>query len=202
MTKFIFIFLLTANWTGLLGQTFQGKIVYKVGYQYKDSTTIKKLGTLEELFIKNGDYLIKTNGTDVEWKLYKNKTNLIYIKHKNIDTLYTINAGFNNDTIKEVVHYKNTGTHVNNLKYSEYIFFTTSGMQYFYYSKKLKMNYTLFKIHKYDFLSEFLNRANYIPLIFVNSTTDNWFEKEAITVEEKTLSDDIFIIPKGLIIKN
>ena len=97
--SFLYIFLFFMK-NFIVGQNFEGKIIYYVQYQnlktYKyDSTGTIGLGMTETFHIKNGDYLITGDGSKKEWVLYKSSTNKIYEKYKNNDTLFVIDAGKN-----------------------------------------------------------------------------------------------------------
>ncbi len=206
MKIYLLTLLLILNNKNLFSQLFEGKIIYKVEYlnsktQQKDTKLEEEEGTEEEFFIKNGNYLIKSNGTKNEWKLYLSSTNLIYEKRRNNDTLYTYNAGINKDTILEINSYKSHSKNdTSGLR--EVVLHCNSGSQYFYYDKKYQMDQSLFSRHKVNNLNSYLRKSNSIPLTMVFETHNITYEKMSRGIEPQKLEYSIFAIPKNLIVKN
>ena len=200
------IFIIFNLWAaGLFAQLFEGKITYKVEYQNnktqsKDKRAEEEQGTVEEFYIKNGDYLIKSNGSKNEWKLYTSNTNFIYEKFRANDTIYITNAGLNNDTIHKTNFYKN---HLKNdtLELKEIMFHCSSGAQYFYYSMNYKMDGSHFAKHNLNNLSSYLKKAAAIPLIQVQETHSYTIEKTFTKIESLKLEPSTFTIPKNLVQK-
>lgn len=199
----------------IVGQHFEGKIIYYVQYQnlktYKyDSTGTIGLGMKEIFHIKNGDYLITGDGSKKEWVLYKSSTNKIYEKYKNNDTLFVIDAGKALPPIEKKYHYRNsskitdtdtkTGKKTKR-KDSEYVFIIGQSQVYYYYNKKYKINGKLFLNHKYDYLSDFVSLSNCIPLSSNYNIGEFNCSKTAYEFIPDTLDDKLFEIPKNLIIK-
>ncbi len=189
----------------LSAQPFEGKIIYKVEYlnsktQQKDLKLEEDEGTTEEFFIRNGNYLSKSNGTNYEWKLYINATNLIYEKRRNNDTLYTKNASLNSDTIHKINAY-NSNSKNDTSKLMEVVLHCTSGTQYFYYDKKYQMDQSLFSQHRVNNLSAYLRKAGSVPLTEVFESHNITYEKIAISIEPQKLEANFFALPKNLILK-
>lgn len=197
------------------GQNFEGKIIYYVEYQslktYKyDSTGNIGLGMTETFYIKNGDYLITGDGNKKEWVLYKNTTNKIYEKYRNNDTLYVIDAGKDLPAIEMKQHFRNSSKtlatnsktgKIAKRKDNEYVFIIGESQVYYYYNKKYQLNGKLFANHKYEYLSDFVNLTNCIPLARNYTFEDFNCSKTAYEFIPETLNEKLFEIPKNLIIK-
>lgn len=210
---FLFLFSVVSK-----AQYFEGKIIYSVSYintkTYKIDTLItRRFGDAETFYIKDGNYLIKSNGLLKEWILYKNSTNRIYEKYKNNDTIYSIDAGIYDNPIHYKHHYKNvTSKKIEDpitgkfkmieLHDREYVFDTENGVEYFYYYKKNKINAKLFSQHKYQHWNDFVNLSNSVPYIWIFQIDGYTCEKSTYDdfISEK-LDDSIFDLPKNLLIK-
>ncbi len=73
----VFLFLISLH---LLGQDFEGQIVYSNSYISKnpkmsDQQWTTMMGSTQTYLIKGGDYKSVTNGTLLQWQLYINKEN-------------------------------------------------------------------------------------------------------------------------------
>ncbi len=218
MKRFILFAFLFSLFNFTKAQYFVGKIIYSVSYHNNktkkaDTSLSLGLGSEETFYIKNGDYLIKGNGSSKEWSLYKSSTNRIYEKYSRNDTVYAIDAGINNNTIRYKYHYKNVtskkseDTIKGKIKWielhdREYVFDTENGVEYFYYFKKYKINAKLFSQHKYWHWGDFVTLSNSIPHIIIFQVDGYTCEKMAYDdfISEK-LDDSLFDLPKNLLIK-
>jgi hypothetical protein len=216
MKKLFFINLFYIIASTAFGQTFEGKIIYAVSYQYnttnkKDTSISIGLGTIETFYIKNGDYLIKGNGSKKEWVLYKSSTNKIYTKYKGNDTLFVNDASINHNKIKDKYHYRKaaTVTEKNSVtgkketirRDDEYVFITENGDEYFYYNRKYKINSKLFVNHRHGHLSEFVGLSNCIPLVMNFNVGKYNCEKFAGDIVPERLDNSFFAIPNDLVLK-
>lgn len=104
MTR-IFIFLLVTLFAiTSFGQTFEGKIVYKNTYRSKipnvtDEQFTTMMGSVQEYFIKNGNYKSVANGSFFQWQLYVNKENKLYSKMANSEILLWNDGAANSDKV-------------------------------------------------------------------------------------------------------
>src|ERR1700759_3947736 len=84
------------------GQSFEGEIVYHNIYKSKipsvnDNKLGGMMGTVENYYVKDGDYKSETNGTLMLWQLYINADNKLYNKLVNSETILWNDGSVKND---------------------------------------------------------------------------------------------------------
>lgn len=186
----------------LLGQSFEGKIIYTNSYKSKnpqmtDQQWATIMGSTQEYFIKRGDYKSISNGTFFQWQLYINKDNKVYNKMSNSETAFWNDASVQGDEILKTETNKGV-TEVLGYKCDEVIFTCKSGVQKYYFNSKLSVDTKLFANHKFGNWLDYLLKSNSLPLKSIIETAQ--FTIESVATEVKLLKIDIntFELPKGI----
>lgn len=182
-----------------LAQLFEGKITYQTSYKSKvanipDQQFNSMFGSVQEYLIKGGDYKSITNGTFLQWQLYLNKDNKLYSKMSNSPVILWNDGAVNPDeVIKSEV---NKGV-INILGHpcDELILTCKSGVQKYYYSPKFKVDASLFENHKFGNWSDFVSRANALPLKMIIDSPQFFLESVATEINSEKLNADTFQLP-------
>lgn len=192
----ILLFSITA-----FGQTFEGKILYANSYKSKnakitDQQWTNMLGSTQEYMIKGGDYKSITNGTFVQWQLYSNKDNKLYIKMANSETLLWNDGSIQGDEILNVEVNKKV-TEILGYKCDEIILTCKSGVQKYYFNSKLSVDPKLFANHKFGNWFDYLSKSNALPLKSIIDTAQFTMESIATEIKPMKLDPKIFELPLG-----
>jgi hypothetical protein len=193
----LLLFLLTASFS--FEGTFEGKVVYRNSYKSNmpnvtDQQFTSMMGNTQEYFIKGGNYKSVNNGALSQWQLYVNKDNKFYNKMSNSQAVYWNDAAVHGDkVIKAEV---NKGV-INILGYAcdELILTCTSGTEKYYFSPRLKLDAKAFAQHKLGNWSEYVSRAQAIPLKMVIEKAQFSLEAVAVEVTPMKLDDSQFELP-------
>jgi hypothetical protein len=184
------------------GQNFEGKIVYKNSYKSKipnvtDAQFTTMMGTLQDYFIKDGNYKSVTNGSFLQWQLFVNRDNRLYNKMASSETILWNDAAINAD---EVISAEINKGAIEILGYQcdELILTCKSGIQKYYFNIKLAVNSQLFNNHKFGNWYEFLSRTNSLPLKMIVDNNQYTIESTATEVKEMKLEDSFFELPIGV----
>jgi hypothetical protein len=178
-----------------LGQSFEGKIVYKNTYKSKlpnvtDEQFTTMMGSIQEYFIKKGDYKSVVNGSVFQWQLYVPKENKLYSKMSNSETLLWNDAATNPDEILQAQLNKGV-SEILGYTCDELILTCKSGTQKYYFNTKLAVDPKLFVNHKFGNWYDFVSKSNSLPL---KSIVDNGqFTIESIAIEVKPMKIDVAI---------
>jgi hypothetical protein len=180
-------------------QTFEGKIVYKNKYKSKapnvtDAQLTSMMGSKYEYFIKNGDYKSTTNGLLLQWQLYVNKDNKLYNKMASSEAVLWNDGAENADSILKVEHNEGV-TEIIGYKCDELIFTCKSGVQKFYFNKKIAVDPKLYVNHKFYNWYEYLSRSNALPLKAIVENNQFTWESVATEVQEMKLEASFFELP-------
>lgn len=199
MTKTITFFLATLFAITSFGQTFEGKIVYKNSYKSKmsnvtDEQFTSMIGSIQEYFIKNGDYKSVANGSFFQWQLYVNTDNKLYSKMANSDTLLWNDGATNPDEILKTEVNKGV-TEILGYKCDELILTCKSGTQKYYFNTKLSVDTKHFVNHKFGNWYEFLSKSNSLPLKLIVDNGQFTLESVATEVKETKLDKAFFDLP-------
>lgn len=181
------------------GQGFEGKIVYKNIYKSKipnvsDEQFTTMMGSVQEYFIKDGDYKSVANGTFFQWQLYLNKDNKLYNKMANSETLSWIDASKNPDEVLKAEVNKGVAE-VLGYQCDELILTCKSGIQKYYFSTKLSVDVKLFTNHKFGNWYYFLTKSNSLPLKSIVDNGQFTLESTATEVKEMKLDKTFFDLP-------
>jgi hypothetical protein len=182
-------------------QNFEGKIVYQNSLKSKlpnvtDQQFNDMLGTKQEYMIKGGNYKSLSNGTMMQWQLYINVDNKIYNKMSNSPAILWMDAAISPDTVVKAEINKNAIT-ILGYQCDELILTCTSGVQKFYFASKLKVDAKLFEKHKLGNWSEYMSRANSLPLKMVIDSPQMTMECVATSVTPMKLDAKEFQLPAG-----
>lgn len=185
----------------VFGQPFEGKITYTNTYKSKntkisDQQWTTMLGSNQEYFIKGGEYKSITNGTFVQWQLYSNKDNRLYIKMANTETLLWNDASIQGDEVLKVEVNKKV-TEILGYKCDEVILTCKSGVQKYYFNSKLSINTKLFANHKFGNWFEYLSKSKSLPLKSIIDTAQFTLESTATEVHRTKLDAKMFELPAG-----
>lgn len=183
-------------------QTFEGKIVYKNKYKSKapnvtDAQLNSMMGSKYEYYIKNGDYRSTTNGLLLEWQLYVNKDNKLYNKMASEEGARWNDCAINTDSILKVELNEDV-TEILGYKCDELVFTCKSGIQKYYYSRKIAVDPKLYVNHKYFNWYEFVSRSNALPLKAIVDINQFTWESVATDVQEMKLEDSFFALPANI----
>lgn len=201
-TKTLLLLLAVLCMATSFAQTFEGKITYKNKYKSKmpnvtDAQLTSMMGGKYEYFTKNGDYKATTNGLMLQWQLYVNKDNKLYNKMASSEALTWYDGAVNKDSILKVE--LNEGvTDIIGYKCDELIFTCTSGVQKYYFNKKIAADPKLFVNHKFMNWYEYISRSNALPLKAVVDNAQFTWESIATEVQEIKLEKAFFELPAGV----
>ena len=181
------------------GQHFEGKIVYKNSYSSKtpgvtDEQLTSMLGSVQEYYIKDGDYKSVLNGSLLESQLYINKDNKLYNKMSNSEEFFWNDGATNPDEILKTEINKGV-IDILGYKCDELILTCKSGVQKFYFNSRLSVNIEMFKDHKFGNFYEILSRANSLPLKVVMESQQFVVESIATEVIPTKLEKSFFELP-------
>ena len=181
------------------GQYFEGKITYQNSYKSKSPQVSDKqlgsmVGTVQEYYIKGGDYKSVMNGNIVEWQLYVNRDNKLYNKMANSETLYWVDGDSKYDSVVSIKLNKNA-VEILGYKCDELIVTCRTGSQRYYFSSKLKLDAKLFANHKYGNWCDYVKAANAVPLKMIIDSPQVTMESVATEVKPMKLEDTEFQLP-------
>lgn len=186
----------------VLGQSFEGKIIYSNSYvsknpQMTDQQWTSMLGPTQEYLIKGGDYKSILNGTLVQWQLYINKDNKLYNKMSNSEIAFWNDASVQGDEILKVEVNKGA-MEVLGYKCDEVIFTCKSGVQKYYFNSKLSVDTKLFTNHKFGNWFDYLSKSNSLPLKSVIETAQFTMESLASEIIPMKVNPKTFELPEGI----
>jgi hypothetical protein len=183
-------------------QFFQGKVIYRTVVTSKvtglsDSALTVMTGNEETYFIKGGFYQSITNGTGFSMQQYDHRSNRLYFKKPDVDTLYWLDAGksadrpltFDTREDAEVI----LGKHCDAL-----VVETESGTTIFYYSPRYRIDAARFQKHTYGGWAFYVNKTGCLPLKTVIDNGRFHLESTATEVLELELKDSFFEISPSL----
>ena len=180
-------------------QNFEGKIVYKNSYKSKmtavsDDQFNAMMGSVQEYYIKEGDYKSVVNGSMFQWQLYVNTDNKLYTKMANAETLIWNDGAVNPDTVVKAAINKGV-TEILGYKCDELILTCKSGVQKYYYSSKLSVDIKLFANHQFGNWYDFLSKSNALPLKSIIDNAQFVLESIATEVKPMKLEKTFFELP-------
>lgn len=186
----------------VLGQSFEGKIIYSNSYvsknpQMTDQQWTSMLGPTQEFLIKGGDYKSILNGTLVQWQLYINKDNKLYNKMSNSEIAFWNDASVQGDEIQKVEVNKGV-MEVLGYKCDEVILTCKTGVQKYYFNSKLSADTKLFTNHKFGNWFDYLSKSNSLPLKSVVETAQFTMESLASEIIPMKLETKTFELPEGI----
>jgi len=199
MKKTITLLLLVFITAVCFAQSFEGEIIYKNAYKSKmDAVTDEQFnamtGTVQEFYIKGGDYKSVANGSMFQWQLYVNKDNKLYTKTANTETLIWNDGAVNPDSVLKAVIKKEV---IEILGYmcDELVLTCKSGEQKYYFSSKLLVDTKLFANHKFGNWYDFLLKSNALPLKTIIDNPQFALESIATEIKPMKLEKSFFELP-------
>jgi hypothetical protein len=202
MKKLFLVITLVLSSTYGFSQIFEGEIIYTNSFKSKnpqltDLQWTTMLGSTQEFHIKGGDYKSTTNGTLLQWQLYSNKDNKLYIKMSNSETVFWNDGNIQGDEVLKVEVNKNT-TEILGYKCDEVILTCKSGVQKFYFNTKLAVDTKLYNNHKFGNWFDYLSKSNALPLKSIIETAQFTMESVATEVKPMKLDVKLFELPAGI----
>lgn len=180
-------------------QNFEGKIVYENTYKSKvpgitDGQFSAMMGSVQEYYIKEGDYKSVANGTFFQWQLYVNKDNKLYTKMVNSEALLWNDGSSNSDEVLKTKVNKNA-VEILGYKCDELILTCKSGTQKYYFNTTLSVDKKLFVNHKYGNWFAFLSGSGALPLKSIIESKEFTLESIATEVLPLKLEKVFFELP-------
>lgn len=200
MKKIFGTLVLLCAFIAVHAQYFEGKIVYTNKFTSKMASVSSEqmattMGTKQEYYIKGGNYKSVVNGTAFKLQVYDNKTNRLYNKLPDIDTLFWLDATTNNDEAisAETRHKKEK---VAGVECDVLVVKTKKTTTTYYFSSKYKVNAALFEKHKYGNWYYFVKRSGALPLKIVMEGPGAVMESTATEIKPMALKADFFSLGK------
>lgn len=186
--------------TGICAQTFEGKMISKAIYTSKiPNVTSEQLsammGTTQEYYIKGAKYKTIMDGTFYQWQLYVPSENRLYNKFSASDTLQWVDGNSNPD---EAVSYEIKKSQIKILGYNCDALYvkTKTGKLIYYFSKKIKIDPSLYKDHQYGNWALMINQTKSLPLKVEMETPQFTLVTTTLEINEMKLEDSVFELPK------
>src|SRR5260221_13567300 len=197
MTKTM-IFLI-ATLFAVFSQSFEGKIIYHNSFKSKmsnvtDDQFTSMMGSIQEYYIKDGDYKSVANGNLIQWQIYVNKENKLYSKMSNSETLLWNDGAANDDEIIKTEINKRV-IEILGYKCDELILTCKSCIQKYYFNTNLSVDAKLFEKHKYGNWFEFVSKSNSLPLKTIVDNAQFTLESIATEVTPMKLEKIFFELP-------
>lgn len=185
----------------LFGQNFEGQITYNNSYVSKmpnvsDQQLTLMMGSVQNYFIKGGDYKSNFNGSMMQWQLYRKAENKLYNQFASSITVFWYDGSKNQDSLIKYEVIQNAET-ILGYTCDELILTCISGIQKYYFSSHLSLDGNLYRSHKYGNWSEYITRSNAVPLKVVIENTQFTLESTAIEVRQMTLNPSVFALPEN-----
>ncbi|MEO5684084.1 MAG: hypothetical protein ABIQ88_15685 [Chitinophagaceae bacterium] len=198
-----FVFLLASFLTlTSFAQNFEGMLLCKNSYKSKNAAVADEqfnamMGTVQEYYVKDGDYKSITNGSLLQWQLYINKDNKLYNKLSNNETVLWNDAAVNGDEVIKAVINKGV-TEVLGYKCDELILTCKTGVQKYYYNAALAVDVSLYVNHKFGNWYEFLSRTKALPLKSIIENEQLIIESVVTEIKPMKLDKTFFELPANI----
>jgi hypothetical protein len=186
-------------------QYFEGEIIYKNAFTSKIPNVTgeqmgKIMGTTQNYFIKDGNYKSFVDGTSIIMQQFDSKTNRLYNKTNNSDTLFWFDASINTDEVINFEIIKNKEK-ILGFDCDALVLHTKSGTTTFYYSSKYMVATKYYTNHNYGNWNYFINKSQSLPLKIVVENKQLVMESVAMEIKSMDLGDMYFNIPFTVPIK-
>ena len=184
-----------------IAQNFEGKLKYQNTYKSKipnvtDDALSQMMGSSLEYHFKDGNYRINTNGTVLQWQLYRLEDSRVYTKFSNSASILWNDVTTNPDEVLKTELNKNV-VEVLGYKCDELILTCKSGVQKYYFNSKLKIDPNVFEKHKFGNLAEYASKSRALPLKIVIDNVQFTMESVAASVDEQKVDDGLFALPNN-----
>jgi hypothetical protein len=182
------------------GQFFEGRIVYQNTFKSKLSDLSSEpfyslMGSMQEFYIKGGNFKLIPNGTIYQWQLYTNKDNRLYNKMVDSKIVFWSDGKNNYDEILKAEINTNV-TEILGLVCDELILTCKNGIYKYYYNSKYKIDSEQFEMLKDGHWSDIYSLTKSVTLKMVIDNELLIQESTAIEIKEMKLEDSFFSIPE------
>jgi hypothetical protein len=183
-------------------QSFEGKIVYQNTFKSKlpnltDQQFSSMLGSVQNYYIKGGDYKSETNGTFVLWQLYINADNKLYNKLANSEAILWNDGSVNADSVMSTELHPRAAE-ILGYMCDELVLNCKSGIEKYYFTAKLPVDSKLYANHLYGNWYAYLSKSGAIPLKIIVNNAQFIMESVAMEVKPMTLDKNMFTLPAGV----
>lgn len=219
MKKTLFGIIAVLTYSLTFGQSFEGKLIYKVEFDIKTQKigsfeitkeqVIEKMKKEGEYFdsitvtFKNGNYLKEDNSNLEKRIIYKSTLNKIYTFQKDFEYVLitdankfnALNLKFKEPKIEKIDSLKIiNGNNCKLLKLS----WDKLGDEYYFYNPEIaKLDTKLFNKHNYEYLNTILGITNSYPLEIIKKISNFISVKMTlIDIKEDKIEDSLFELPK------
>ena len=201
------------------GQSFEGKLIYKVEFDIKPKEigdfNISKEQIIEKMkkdgefydsisvLIKGGNYVKIMNTNSEQKAIYKSNLNKIYSFQKDFDYVTitdankynSMNIDFKERKIEKIDSSKIiNGISCNGIKLS---WGQLAEEYYFYNTETAKLNPQLFKKHNFEYLNEILELSNSYPLEIIKILNNSIkIKMTLIDISKEPIDDKLFKLPE------
>lgn len=193
--------LLLIVWSLVLGDSFEGEVVYVNTYEVYD----KKLsadslsGTLGDttiLLIKKSNYKLSTNGRKRVTAVYEGEKNVWYVYQNRLDTILAV--GGSARTMKSVVFEspRETNEEVLGLPCRSVAMNWNQGRNIYYFNEKLSIDPELFAGHNIDEWNQYCRISQALPLMIRYEKKGYTRIQRAIKITPRRVLDAELGIPK------
>jgi len=199
---FIFFLAISAS---LRAQNFEGQITYHVDFKsfdekVPDSSLAMVFGNNLEFFTRNGNILILSNGTHLNWSLFNKKFDRFFYKNSDSDTIIAIDIHQNGETILSKSFVKNADT-ILGYPCDEILFQYADSEERYFYNSSIKINPYSFKNYTLGNFYDYLSLSGSIPLKVITKSAQFKSVKTALKIKPLTMQDKDFLLPENSITK-
>ncbi|MEO6523423.1 MAG: hypothetical protein ABIN91_17195 [Mucilaginibacter sp.] len=186
----------------IYAQSFEGEVIYQNTYKSKlpnvtDSQFNGMMGSIQNYWVKGGNYKSEANGSLMQWQLYVNTDNKLYNKLSNSETIFWNDGAVNDDTIISSELHKAAAT-ILGYACDELVLTCKSGIQKYYFSTEIPVDTKLYTKHAFGNYYAYLVKANSIPLKIIVDNAQFTMESVATTVKPMKLDPAFFVLPAGV----
>ncbi len=201
MKQFFTIAIVLFTTLSAYSQSFEGKLTYQNSFTSKmENMTSEQftgmMGTVQEYYIKEGNYKSVSNGSFSQWQLYINSENKLYSKLSNSEVIFWNDGNVNSDSIMSVVLNKDV-VEILDYKCDELILNCRSGIQKYYFNSSISVNSKLYENHKYGNWSAYISQSNALPLKIIIENAQFTMTSLASEVTSMELEKKTFELPEN-----
>jgi hypothetical protein len=202
----LFIILTVTGISNLKSQNFEGKISYKSEYsnikiEGVTSSMLKQaMGSIEDFYIQSGNHLTQTNGTIMDWVVYRANEDKIYFKMKDEKEIHYKNSKLFDKKLYKIEFYNEDFDVLGYNCKKIIIHFSDKTKITSYYAPELPIEPNLFENDKYDGLYLLLSNTKAISLKTIYESAEYTKTIIAAEIRIEKLPENTFELPSGLII--
>ena len=177
-------------------QSLEGKIVYKNTFKSKtpnatDAQWNAMMGTVQNYYIKGGNYKSVMDGKLMQWQIYRAAENKMYNKTVHSAQPMAVDASVEDDKVISSKVERTAGV-ILGYKCDKLTLNCTSGVQIYFFAPKLFIDKKLYSKHAYGNYYTYLSLANAAPLKMIIDAPTFHMEGIATSVSREKVSDGIF----------